>query len=56
MINPLLSLGVLSMDYLISFKQIPTQGLALTFMFCLACIAHGQDNTENIYFELPPGF
>ena len=56
MTNSLPSLSVSSMDYLISFKQIPTRSLALLLMFSLACVAHGQDNTENIYFELPPGF
>mgnify|MGYP003972528255 FL=1 len=56
MTNSLPSLSVSSMDYLISFKQIPTRGLALLLMFSLACLAHAQGNTENIYFELPPGF
>ena len=37
-------------------KQFPIRGLALLLMFFLVFAAHGQDNTENIYFDLPPGF
>ena len=37
-------------------KQFPMRGLALLLMFFLVFAAHGQDNTENIYFDLPPGF
>ena len=39
-----------------SAKQIPMQGLTLLLVFVLVCVAHGQNNTENVYLELPPGF
>ena len=54
--NALLNLRVSKKDHLMSVEQIPMRGLALLLMFFLACIAHAQDNTENVYFELPPGF
>ena len=40
----------------ISVKQIPILGLVLFLTFLLVCVAHAQDNSEDIYFDLPPGF
>ena len=44
------------MNHLMPVKQFPIRGLALLLMFFLVFAAHGQDKTENIYFDLPPGF
>ena len=43
------------MEHLMSAKKLPMQGLALTLMFFLVCIAQGQNKIENVYLELPPG-
>ena len=34
----------------------PGWGLTLLVTLLLTCVVHAQDNSENIYFDLPPGF
>ena len=34
----------------------PGWGLTLLVTLLLTCVVHAQGKSENIYFELPPGF
>ena len=44
------------MHHSLSVTQIPKLGVALFLTFLLASVTHAQDNSEDIYFDLPPGF